>query len=243
MAARACVFLIVLLLAKTLAPENRARWIVWNVGQGQWATVILDGECRHYDMGGERAPWSRIMNACRNFQNSVHLSHWDSDHINFTSRANYFLPNLCRSRLPGGNPSEHKRRMVGRVPECGTYRPPEFQEWRPESGHRRASNDESAIALDHQALLPGDSPKNMEQRWASELKKIQTAKFLVLGHHGSRTSTSPLLLNRLPQLKLAIASARKRRYGHPHRETIDLLRSRRIPLLTTEEWGTIQIWL
>lgn len=71
---------------------------------------------------------------------------------------------------------------------------------------------------------------------------LKSVRVLALGHHGSRTSTSKDLLKELPNLKLAIASARKRRYGHPHRETVEALGKFKVPILSTEDWGNIVIW-
>ncbi len=242
MAAQACVFLIVLLLPKLLEPELPARWIFWNVGQGLWVTRVETGRCRHFDMGGERAPWSDVMRECRARRNSVLLSHWDSDHIGFVGRARYFLPNLCREDLPGGEPQARKRAMVTRVNACESA--PPFAVWRPENfpSAQRASNDLSAVVAWQGVLLPGDSSKKMEKIWRWQVGGLKEVRLLALGHHGSRTSTSKELLKELPVLKLAIASARKRRYGHPHRETMEVLERFRVPVLSTEDWGNIVIW-
>lgn len=63
---------------------------------------------------------------------------------------------------------------------------------------------------------------------------------LVLGHHGSKHSTSAEFLDHY-QPKLAIASAGvNNRYKHPHVEVVQLLQQRQIPLLTTIENGTIR---
>ena len=65
MAALVGVFLLVFLIGSQGARESRPELIVWNVGQGQWATVIDETACWHLDMGGEFAPWQEIMGACR----------------------------------------------------------------------------------------------------------------------------------------------------------------------------------
>jgi competence protein ComEC len=46
----------------------------------------------------------------------------------------------------------------------------------------------------------------------------------------------------MPGLRVAVASARERRYGHPHQETELILRKFRVPLLRTEDWGNIHFW-
>jgi competence protein ComEC len=90
--------------------------------------------------------------------------------------------------------------------------------------------------------VPGDSPIDQEKLWIHNFK-LNRARILILGHHGSQTSTGKDLLKSLKRVRLAIASSRHRRYGHPHMKTQTALRARAIPLLTTEEWGTIRIEL
>jgi len=238
MAARAGLFLFLILLAKSTAPEDARHVVVWNVGQGLWTTMV-DGGCWHFDMGGEFAPWAQIMALCRPRKNYVHLSHWDSDHINFVSRANYWLPNICRFGVPQREAKPKKLAMVKRLAECQSKMP--FAPWEPQSASN--SNDASSVVAWHGLLVPGDSSKTSEKRWASELAGVSQTRILLLGHHGSHTSTSHELLKRLPHLKAAVASARRKRYGHPHSEVERALRNFRVPLLTTEDWGNIIFWL
>jgi competence protein ComEC len=61
---------------------------------------------------------------------------------------------------------------------------------------------------------------------------------LILGHHGSQTSSSQAFLTQA-RPGLAIASARRARYGHPHRKVVSRLRQKKIPTLTTEDWGSL----
>jgi competence protein ComEC len=100
------------------------------------------------------------------------------------------------------------------------------------------SNELSQVFLAAGFLLPGDSTKKEELAWGSLLPQ-GLPRVLILGHHGSRTSTSEFLLNHLPLLKLAISSARWRRYQHPHAQVLALLRKHKIPILRTEDWGSV----
>jgi len=89
-------------------------------------------------------------------------------------------------------------------------------------------------------LIPGDSPAPAEKIWLPQLLPIlngQPIEVLILGHHGSYTSTSEDLLQKLSP-KVGIASARKRRYGHPHKIIEKRLRDYEASILSTEFWGT-----
>jgi competence protein ComEC len=113
---------------------------------------------------------------------------------------------------------------------------------------KKTANEVSRVfVIEKTILAPGDSTEKAEKYWAPQLTFHQInqtpeqnrIRILVLGHHGSRTSTSAALLSRLPHINAAIVSARKKKYGHPHAEVVARLRNKKIPMLLTEEWGSI----
>mgnify|MGYP001183628743 FL=1 len=229
--------MMLVLLARPLSPEIAPELVIWNVGQGQWVTLRDTESCRHFDMGGEFAPWRQIIVACRELPNRVSFSHWDWDHVSFAGQARGFLPEICVSVRPGGVATEKKERGLSRYPPC----PGKAAHW--VSPNSRTANASSHVYLVDGILIPGDSSRAEEKIWSRAIAEVANARVLVLGHHGSRTSTSKELLRRLPRLRLAIASARERRYGHPHPEVMRELRMKRVPVLKTEDWGTIRIAL
>ncbi|MGE5084974.1 MAG: hypothetical protein ACM3MG_01640, partial [Bacillota bacterium] len=113
------------------------------------------------------------------------------------------------------------------------------REWHPPI-IAKDTNSNSHVVKFENTLLPGDSPQQEEKFWKNQ-SWIQNTKILVLGHHGSKTSTSAELIASLPNLQMAIASARWARYKHPHPATVAILQKYHIPLLRTEDWGNI--WL
>lgn len=245
MATRLWFFILVSLFGTRGGNEVARELIVWNVGQGQWATLRDEQGCWHFDMGGEFAPWSAIISRCRARANFVSLSHWDWDHIGFVGRARMHLPDLCLLDPPLGSSNEHKERMLRTVRRCDARVVRKFESW-VDSGSRRVQDGKSSNGLSRVVswrgvLTPGDSTSAEEKIWALRIQSLARTRILVLGHHGSRTSTSDELLHRLPQLRIAIASQRRRRYGHPHAEVVRRLEKHRVPLLLTEDWGTIHI--
>ncbi len=241
-----CFTLIVFKLGTALAPRQENEWIVWNVGQGQWVTHVLPLTCIHYDFGGELGTFKTIrqkfLKKCALKENRLRLSHWDYDHflnLPFLVKA---VPRVCWDRAVPHPPRKSVVQKVLdlKVPRCGTpFEVDHSESWRPK--HYRTTNDSSEIYLNQKVLLTGDSPIRQEKKWIHYLPGINRAEILLLGHHGSATSTGQSLLNHLPQLKLAVASARKARFGHPHRKVLKRLTKSKIPVLTTEDWGNIHI--
>ena len=91
-------------------------------------------------------------------------------------------------------------------------------------------------------LLTGDS-ETVERQWwiAHNASLVRDCTILKLAHHGSYNGTDQRWLD-LVQPELAVASLGKDNdYGHPHSETLSLLRSNDIPLLRTDQRGTITI--
>jgi beta-lactamase superfamily II metal-dependent hydrolase len=91
-------------------------------------------------------------------------------------------------------------------------------------------------------LLTGDSEETERQWWLkNHADLVSGCTILKLPHHGSRNGTDARWL-RTVQPEIAVASlGRNNDYGHPHSETISLLRKTGLPLLRTDLVGTITI--
>lgn len=212
--------------------------IAWNVGQGQWITLVEPKSCSHFDVGGEYKPSPRkLRKFCGEKENMVFFSHWDWDHIGLIKYLSLNVKRLCIAKMPGGSGSETKARLLkGFYPCTRINDSPEILI----AHHGKTANANSNIFLARGTILiPGDSPTSQEKIWLRKLRSPNRVRTLILGHHGSRTSTSSELLEQLHELRVAIASARKRRYGHPHLQTLLRLQQHGIPILKTEDWGSI----
>lgn len=236
------IFLITLFQLKNAnGPAYLDLWVVWNIGQGQWVTHIQPDTCNHYDMGGEFGSFKIIrktlLSHCGKKDNRIHLSHWDYDHFMNIPLAARNLPRLCWENTPefGFMKKSAQDILSLSIPAClGNTA---HAVWVPTGA--RTTNEASQIFFAGNVLITGDSPIQQEKTWVGEIENLSLASILVLGHHGSRTSTGKILLERLPQLKFAITSARYQKYRHPHAETLARLSEFNIPLLKTEDWGNI----
>ncbi|XGC79698.1 ComEC/Rec2 family competence protein [Bdellovibrio bacteriovorus] len=232
-----CLLLITFSPSYVLHIPALSFFIVWNVGQGQWTTAVTPGACYHFDMGGEFFPLSKIIQQCRYKTNMAFLSHWDWDHVGGLTKIKKKLP-MCIALRPLGPASKKKRKLLAGFKDCPGDTIPLLKRWHPTQF--KNANEQSQVLLFKHVLLPGDSPSEHEKLWMKESWISQT-RFLVLGHHGSNTSSSAELLSALPSGIQAISSARWARYKHPHSSVELRLKQARIPILRTEDWGNIWI--
>jgi competence protein ComEC len=67
------------------------------------------------------------------------------------------------------------------------------------------------------------------------------AEILKVGHHGSSSSTSPAFLARVRPEMGVIFVGEDNPYGHPHKETLDLLKESGVTLYRTDRDGTVVV--
>lgn len=185
-------------------------FMLWDVGQGQFLSLIDSFSCKHIDLGGEKFP-QEFDAHCR-WQKHFHwISHRDWDHYSFLRQIKW----------------KYQSVQI------------DFKKEKIYSGEKnRKKNDTSGVLQIGANLIPGDSLRRQEKIWARRLKK--PAKLFVLGHHGSNTSNSRYLLDIIhPQLMQCLNSARKKKYGHPHKKVVARLKKAKCPLVGTQDWGHI----
>lgn len=70
--------------------------------------------------------------------------------------------------------------------------------------------------------------------------KLKTLSAIQIGHHGSKTSTSEILVNKINPC-IAIISSKKKKFGHPSKETVEILEKFKFDVKITEQEGAIKI--
>jgi competence protein ComEC len=108
----------------------------------------------------------------------------------------------------------------------------------------RGSNETSVVLEvrfgDFSLLLTGDASSEVEEAVLPFLASPHV-QVLKVGHHGSSTSTSPELLERISPSMALISVGRKNRYGHPHSAVLDRLLAHGAEVLRTDEDGVVRI--
>ncbi len=106
-----------------------------------------------------------------------------------------------------------------------------------------ATNDGSIVARlvykNNSVMLTGDAPNKTEEYVMSLDPTGMKSTILKAGHHGSRTSASESFVQAVDPQYAVISAGFHNKYGHPHKETMDLFNSLHIPTLITFEKGTI----
>lgn len=87
-------------------------------------------------------------------------------------------------------------------------------------------------------LLTGDAEDISEKEMLDKGYGLK-ADVLKVGHHGSRSSTTEAFLNKVNPKYAVISLGKGNDYGHPHKSTMDRLKSKNIPVYRTDESGTI----
>lgn len=105
------------------------------------------------------------------------------------------------------------------------------------------SDNESCAAVlfqrgKYDTLITGDLPASHEL-WLLENRELPDLEVLVVGHHGSKTSTCQELLDRCAPDVAMISAGDGNPYGHPALAVLDRLEQASCRILRTDQMGTI----
>jgi competence protein ComEC len=97
------------------------------------------------------------------------------------------------------------------------------------------------LGLGRRALLfTGDAEHDAEQLLL-ERGALLRADFLKVGHHGSRTSSTPAFLDAVRPRVASLSTGVRNRFGHPHAPTLHHLAERGVWPLRTDRVGGIRV--
>ena len=88
-------------------------------------------------------------------------------------------------------------------------------------------------------LLPGDIEAPVEEKLVASGVPL-TATVLKSPHHGSRTSSSEAFLEAVEPQVVVISVGAENRFGHPSLEVIERYAAYGLPVLRTDQRGTIE---
>ncbi len=92
-------------------------------------------------------------------------------------------------------------------------------------------------------LVMGDAPVAVEKKLVFGKKEKIRCDYLIIGHHGSKTSSSLEFLKATEAKKAFISCGENNKYGFPHKVVLDNLKKANIPYKRTDQDKTLSIKL
>lgn len=237
------------------------RLIVFDVGQGLSVVAQTNHHALLYDTGpdfsGDADSGNRILIPTLRALgiaelDGLILSHDDLDHTGGTASALQAMPvGWVSSSLPDNHPllqsADHKRRCEdGESWDWDGVRFEILHPARSDGGKTKAhDNDQSCVLRisvgERHILLTGDIENKSELRLLSEHAEQLSASFLVVPHHGSKSSSSiEFIFAILPDYAVFTAGYRNR-FGHPKDEVVQRYADSGAELLRSDEDGAILV--
>lgn len=235
--------------------------LVLDVGQGQCVLLASDGayalaDCGSsnswYSPGGIAGDYLASM-GCRKLDYLL-LTHYDTDHVNGLEELLARVP-VDTVLLPDTQDDSGTRAWVASTAaDCGvTVRYVTCQETLPLGaseltvypplGTGEADNERGLSLLascgDFDLLITGDMDSATEETLAGTYG-ISQVEALVVGHHGSKYSTSQALLDAAAP-EVGVISVGSNRYGHPSTEALRRLTAAGVRICRTDLQGTVRL--
>ena len=233
-----------------------------DVGQGECVCVLSGDTTIMFDCGGTgtlnnagetAADW--LESAGRDSVDLLVLSHLHEDHCNGVEMLLELVPvreiilspdaDADEGRLAAitGSAERHGTRVTTLTADAS--RTEEKLRLRlfapPDEG---TENERCIISLvsvgDYDMILTGDALKNAEQELV-ERAELPDAELLVVGHHGSQTSTDDVFLDAIRVEDAVISVGRNNSYGHPTREVLARLQKHGCRIWRTDQNGTVEL--
>jgi competence protein ComEC len=231
-------------------PPGQFEVKVIDVGQGG---AVLVRTARHsllYDTGPRYSPDSDagervvvpLLRALGVRLDKVVVSHVDGDHAGGSEAIENAQPQA--QWLTSFDAVPERRCLAGQTWEWDGVRfemlHPHHQHFDESGKGRLSTNAMSCVLLvsagPHSAWLGGDIDSNQEVRMALARPELR-ATLMLAPHHGSRTSSSPVLLNTLRPRWVIAQSGYRNRFNHPSPIVLQRYRQRRIPWVTSAQCG------
>lgn len=230
---------------------------ILDVGQGLSILVESQGHAMLYD-GGDRNKSSFVVSYLKdqdikNFDYVI-ASHYDSDHLNgvvgalnvFSTKQvfapeyttdtrvfNSFTSIVKTRKIPKKQPAVGSKYQLGDAT---------IQILSPSgSDYSDVNNYSIAVRIvdgDTSFLITGDAEAQAEKEICSSKLELDSDVY-VMGHHGSGSSTSWDLLQKVTPEYAVVSCGTGNSYGHPHVESMEKLQSMDIQLLRTDKQGTL----
>jgi len=260
-----CVGLLVfaLFLGRLEVRSDGLTVTVLDVGQGQTVvlttpemTTLVDcGSGRGFRAGHIAAEY--LFGRSRYSIDFLILTHFHQDHINGVAQLLQRMPveRMLMPERPEGMAAKDRILALAEEFDVSVYMirsdriyPSDMGTmtvFAPFTTNIRASENNRGLSVlktvgEFDVLVTGDMYTDMEQRLV-QLHDLPDIEVLVVGHHGSQTSTSVELLTAVLPEVAVISVGRDNQYGHPHREVLVRLYQFGSSIYRTDRSGTVTV--
>ncbi len=234
-------------------PLEGERLVMLDIGQGLCILYVSpEGEGWLFDAGGQ-LPHGMSLKRIARLMGAVHIrtafiSHLNYDHYSFletlSSPIVVYAPEGRIGEFRGNDlfaPFSIVPVQKGHIFNLNKIKGTVL--W-PESGLDYPNSNEESLVIELKGeswtlLITGDAGVWMEKR----LKDFQPegTGILIVGHHGSKSGTSLSFLNSWKPEYALISCGRENRFGHPHPNVTENLKSANSTVLSTDKLGSIVI--
>lgn len=233
-----------------------------DVGQGDCILIKSDDEAMLID-AGERGNAETITNYLKQHGvtklDYVIATHPHSDHIGSMAdvlsafpTSNIIMPKLSKSNIPTTKTYENLLKtvksqninMIAAVPgESYKIGKAEMTVLAPLTDNDDLNNMSVVTRVVYGVnsfLFTGDAEVKSENR-ILDTDAVLRSDVLKMGHHGSSTSSGEKFMDAVNPRLCIISCGKDNDYGHPHKETLEMLEERKISYLRTDEVGSIVV--
>lgn len=245
---------------RSLLPEQVAfRLTLIDVGQGLSVLVQTPSKNLLFDTGAAFnsgfSYYNGVVKPLLNAQairqlDLVVISHSDNDHSGGLEDVIAHLP-IAQLVLgmPKSTPVDNSTRATTLVKICQSgkrwvWDNVVFHYRHPEAGGFIKNNNQSCVlelGTPHcKVLITADAEAALERQLLASTFQASD-RVLVVGHHGSNTSSTADFLAGEQFSKALLSSGYRNRYGHPHPKVLKRLKAAGVPLFRTDQLGSIEV--
>ena len=243
------------LLYRPELPARGEAWVdVLDVGQGLAIVIQTRRHIMVYDTGpkfsptfntGERVIVPYLKHRGIKQLDKLLISHGDNDHIGGAASLIELMP---VTEIIGQDTDKlnHSHKTVCAKGQKWRWDQVDFEILHPQKNYKKRNNRGCVLRISngHRSLLV---TADIETKVEREMVKVYTDKlksdFMLVPHHGSKTSSTLAFINAIQPDYAIISSGYKNRFKHPRADVLARYTSLNIKTFNTAEQGAIQIRL
>ena len=240
------ILIVFILFPNKKLPENHFQATIYDIGQGLSVLIQTQNHSLLFDTGKENTVSSLISSLyADNVKNldTLVLSHNDNDH---DGGRNAIQAAFTPKTIFAGETNAYDfatQHCTGNT--AWQLDGVDFEWLTPDTDENTAGNDKSCvlrvIANGYALLITGDLSQQYEQKLVATYSNNLYSQALILGHHGSKTSSSSLFLDTVKPDYAIVSAAYGNSYYHPHPSVLKRLNARHIAIYRTDYQGALRL--